>query len=221
MSQSQPNRPNLDDYVPVHERIAAFYARFPDGSLQSEVVVHTDNMIAMVARAYRTPDDIRPGIGHSSIEVPGRTPYTRGSEMENCETSAWGRAIAALGFEIKRGIASAEEVQNKAAEAPRTAQEPRKPQPVRQDAPAAPQGELGDDDWAGLIDEVAAVRATPIPSDGLSWKALAGKLNEAGIDLKDASAVSKRMFGQSKWKVADLSDEERAALCAELEPVAA
>ena len=101
------------DYVQVNERIIAFRAKYPDGSLQAEIVAHTDNRITMRAFAYRTPDDARPGVGHSTLEIPGRTPYTRGSEIENCETSAWGRALAALGFEVKRGIASHEEVANK------------------------------------------------------------------------------------------------------------
>jgi hypothetical protein len=104
---------SLDDYVTVAERIGAFYGKFPDGSLQSELVELNDNRVVMRAYAYRTSDDPRPGIGYSSLGIPGTTPYTRGSEVENCESSAWGRAIAALGFEVKRGIASAEEVRNK------------------------------------------------------------------------------------------------------------
>lgn len=103
----------MDDYVPVNERIAQFYSAFPDGSIQSEIVELTASRVTFRAYAYRKPDDPRPGTGHSSLEIPGSTPYTRGSEIENCETSAWGRAIAALGFEVKRGIASAEEVRNK------------------------------------------------------------------------------------------------------------
>ena len=104
---------SLDDYVTVAERIGAFYGKFPDGSLQSEIVYLNDHIVVMRAYAYRTSDDPRPGIGYSSLGIPGTTPYTRGSEVENCESSAWGRAIAALGFEVKRGIASAEEVRNK------------------------------------------------------------------------------------------------------------
>ena len=103
----------MKDYVPVNERIGAFLTKHPDGSLQSELVELSDNRVVMRAYAYRHPEDARPGIGYSSLEIPGRTPYTKGSEVENCETSAWGRAIAALGFEVKRGIASAEEVRNK------------------------------------------------------------------------------------------------------------
>jgi hypothetical protein len=218
MSQPQPsNRPNLDDYVPVHERIAAFYAKFPDGSLQSEVVALTDTLIAMVARAYRNPEDPRPGVGHSSIEVPGRTPYTRGSEMENCETSAWGRAIAALGFEIKRGIATAEEVRNKAQDAPRapqTAQDAR-PRPV-----AVPDASGGDFPWDGLV-EGTPIRTThdaalPDSTPGLSSRDFFDRVDGAGIDRKVVTRTAKQMFGDDKWKVTELTDVQRAALLEEL-----
>jgi hypothetical protein len=103
----------MKDYVPVNERIEAFYTAFPNGSLQTEIVELTENRVSVKAYAYRTPDDPRPGTGHSSLNIPGSTPYTKGSEIENAETSAWGRAIAALGFEVKRGLSSAEEVRNK------------------------------------------------------------------------------------------------------------
>ena len=108
---------DMKDYVPVNERIDQFYQSFPHGSLQSEIVELTEKRVTIRASAYRTPDDPRPGTGHSSLDIPGSTPYTRGSEIENAETSAWGRAIAALGFEVKRGVASAEEVRNKTPKA--------------------------------------------------------------------------------------------------------
>jgi hypothetical protein len=104
---------NMDDYVPVSDRIGAFMESYPEGSLQSEIVELTESRVTIKAYAYRTPDDPRPGTGHSSLEIPGKTTFTRGSEIENAETSAWGRAIAALGFEVKRGVASREEVTNK------------------------------------------------------------------------------------------------------------
>src|SRR5438876_3309995 len=119
ISMPERGKFSLDDYVTVAERVSAFYAKFPDGSLQSEIVELNPSLVVMRAYAYRTPDDQRPGIGYSSLGIPGTTPYTRNSEVENCESSAWGRAIAALGFEVKRGIASAEEVRNKREEAPK------------------------------------------------------------------------------------------------------
>lgn len=215
---SQPNRPNLDDYVPVNDRVAAFLEKYPDGSLQSEIVVHTETLIVMTASAYRTPDDPRPGKGTSQIEVPGRTPFTRGSEIENCETSAWGRALAALGFEVKRGIASAEEVQNKSGEAqkpataPRTAPAPPRPVAAQNDAPA-----LSDDDWAGLVGEKPDQTNAP-PTNGaghmggLSSRELFTRLESANVDKKVATAAARKLFGDDNWQITKLTDEQRAAI---------
>lgn len=121
----------MKDYVQVNERILAFTERYPDGSLQAELVSLDDKLVVMRAYAYRTPEDKRPGIGYSSLQIPGTTPYTKGSEIENCETSAWGRAIAALGFEVKRGIASQEEVRNKHQDEP-----PKRPAAASNNAPS-------------------------------------------------------------------------------------
>lgn len=98
----------MDDYIDVAERIAMFAERFPKGSLQSELT-RLDTGWLCKAYAYRTADDPRPGVGHAFEPVPGKTPYTKDSEAMNAETSAWGRAIVALGFETKK-IASAQEM---------------------------------------------------------------------------------------------------------------
>ena len=155
-----------EDYIPVAERIAAFYAKHPEGSLQSEMVELSETRVVIRAYAYRTPDDIRPGIGYSSLTIPGSTAFTRGSEIENCETSAWGRAIAALGFEVKRGIATAEDVRNKAASPSQTAQVPRSA-PPRPTAPprvvASVEPPIDEDiDW----DAVASV-GHDVPEEGM------------------------------------------------------
>jgi hypothetical protein len=116
---------DLGDYIDVPARIAEFRGKYPDGSLQpanlaqpfTVLDVAGQTYIAVVAAAYRTPDDPRPGVGMAYEVFPGRTPYTKGSELQNAETSAWGRAIiAALAADAKRGIATAEEVRNRRAE---------------------------------------------------------------------------------------------------------
>lgn len=108
---------SMDDYVDVAERIRMFAEKYPEGSLQSEVEFVTGGVLCK-AFAYRTPDDQRPGVGHAFEPIPGKTPYTRDSETMNAETSAWGRAIVALGFETKK-IASANEVRaRQSAEGP-------------------------------------------------------------------------------------------------------
>lgn len=124
---------SLDDYVDVATRIAEFRDRYPDGSLQPwgddpwRIVqaqgfdrqgdVCQQTFIVYMAAAYRNPDDKRPGVGCAWEVFPGRTNFTRGSELQNAETSAWGRAIiAALASDSKQGVASREEVRNRQAE---------------------------------------------------------------------------------------------------------
>lgn len=70
--------------------------------------------VVYTAAAYRHPDDPCPGIGVAWEPLPGLTPYTHNSEVMNAETSAWGRAIVAVGAADAK--ASAEEVRNRSAE---------------------------------------------------------------------------------------------------------
>ena len=111
---------SLEDYVDVAERIEEFRAKYPSHSLRGDWRVHElagQAYIAYRAEAWRTPDDPAPGVGSAWELVPGRTPYTRGSELQNAETSAWGRAIIAVGAaDSKRGIASRQEVEARRAE---------------------------------------------------------------------------------------------------------
>lgn len=115
---------DLDGYIDVGERITTFREMYPGGSLQpldtakpyTVEVLGDKTYIVYVAAAYRTPDDARPGVGCAWETWPGTTNYTRNSELQNAETSAWGRAIvAALAADSKR-IASKQEVQARQGE---------------------------------------------------------------------------------------------------------
>ena len=104
-----------EDYVEVSERIQQFMEKYPQGSLQSEweyVQRDGEQWLVVKSWAYRTADDQRPGIGHAWEPIPGRTPYTKGSELQNGETSSWGRALAAIGIAVHKGIASANEIRS-------------------------------------------------------------------------------------------------------------
>ena len=113
---------DLSNYVDVRARIQMFREKYPNGSLQPlnhdkpyEIITVGDKQfVVYVACAYRSPDDERPGVGTAMEPIPGRTPYTKDSELMNAETSAWGRAIvAALAVDHLPAIASTEEVRNR------------------------------------------------------------------------------------------------------------
>jgi hypothetical protein len=113
---------DLSGYNDVASRMREFFDRYPDGRLRpaSPWRVETIGEKAFVvfeAAAFRTADDPNPGVGTAWEPFPGRTPYTRDSELMNAETSAWGRAILAVGAaDTRKGVASAEEVRNRQAD---------------------------------------------------------------------------------------------------------
>ena len=112
---------DLGDYVEVKDRIKLFYELYGQGRLVTgdvRVTREPDDTprVWVQGLAYRTPDDPLPGVGWSWMVLPGTTSYTRGSELENTETSAWGRAIGSLGILIDRSIASANEIEAKSGQ---------------------------------------------------------------------------------------------------------
>lgn len=102
---------NLNDYVQVNERIEQFYKKYPEGSIQTEITIINDDSVIFKAYAYRNQNDTKPATGHA-MEKEGSSFINKTSHIENCETSAVGRALAMLGFEIKKSVASKEEVEN-------------------------------------------------------------------------------------------------------------
>lgn len=142
------NRPSLDEYVDVAERLQDFLDAHPDGSCQTVSwdvqTIGEQTFVVYHAAAYRSPDDPRPGHGIAWEPFPGQTPYTRNSELMNAETAAWGRAICALGLAAKRGLASRQEVRNRQAEQEAVAPEKPKRKP--------PVGKLANDEVKALMD---------------------------------------------------------------------
>lgn len=180
------------DYVDVATRIAEAKAVYPELVLQAEIIGLEEGRVIMKATAYRTPDDPRPGVGHAWEIIPGRTPFTRGSELMVCETSAWGRALAALGIATRAGIATAEEV-----EAARSRQaEPARPRDITPKANGSQRP--GNQPQTGSLTVGQAMDA----------------LKLAGIDRNAVSEAGKRIAGT--WSLKEMTGEQRAQVVAEL-----
>lgn len=96
-------------YIEVNERIKAFRKVFPMGFIRSEMLSN-ENGVCVFHAECGVGDTIL-GVGHA-YEKETSSFINKTSYIENCETSAVGRALGMAGFGIDTSIASAEEVQN-------------------------------------------------------------------------------------------------------------
>ena len=97
------------EYAEVPQRINAFRKLFPEGTIETEMLACADGVCVFKATA-RNGENIL-GTGHA-YEKEGSTFINKTSYIENCETSAVGRALGNVGIGSETSVASAEEVQN-------------------------------------------------------------------------------------------------------------
>ena len=106
---------NLEDYETVEERLVKFWKDHPDGQIHTKVLEHTSSRFIVEASIYRTEADLRPwttGLAEETVQGRG---VNATSALENCETSAIGRALANAGYATKGKRASREEMSKVAA----------------------------------------------------------------------------------------------------------
>ncbi len=101
-------------YVEVKERIKYFRENFKDWSLTSEVIDLTEDRC--VIKATISNEKSRVIASGIAYESKGSSYINKTSFIENCETSAWGRALANIGIGLDVAIASADEVLNAKAQ---------------------------------------------------------------------------------------------------------
>ena len=101
---------NLEDYETVEERLVKFWKDHPDGRIETELLEHTASRFIVHARIFRTEADSNfwtSGLAEETIQGRG---VNSTSALENCETSAIGRALANAGYATKGKRASREEM---------------------------------------------------------------------------------------------------------------
>lgn len=129
-------------YIDVAQRIQGFWELYPQGRIVTEMVADDGKRCVFKAEAY----DMAEGgagllaTGHA-YEVNSGRGVNATSHIENCETSAVGRALGMLGIGSTDSIASADEVMNaqqRQAQAAKTAHKPAPaPQPQQDPLKAA------------------------------------------------------------------------------------
>lgn len=109
--------PDLSNYVDVASRIKLLIERYPNASIVCTVpkviTIADHTFIEVTAHVTCGDGNGRNAIASAWEPFPGKTPYTRDSEMMNAETSAIGRAIGALGIGLTGSMATANEVANR------------------------------------------------------------------------------------------------------------
>lgn len=98
------------EYVMVNDRILAFKKLYPSWAIVTELVKLSEGIC--VIKATILNEDGEPMATGHAYEKEGSSFINKTSYIENCETSAVGRALGLLGIGIETSIASAEEVAN-------------------------------------------------------------------------------------------------------------
>ncbi len=105
---------NLEDYETVEQRLEKYWKENPDGRIETELLEATATRFIVVARIFRTEADLRYWTSGLAFEHITERGVNATSALENCETSAIGRALANAGYATKGKRASREEM-NKVA----------------------------------------------------------------------------------------------------------
>lgn len=102
------------EYAEVNQRIKAFRMVFPDGCIRTELISNEDGVCVFKAEVYTSTENgvnTLLGTGHA-YEKESSSFINKTSYIENCETSAVGRALGMCGFGIDTSVCSADELNN-------------------------------------------------------------------------------------------------------------
>lgn len=98
------------DYAEVNQRIKVFRMLYPNGTIKTEMISN-ENGVCIFRAEILDNEGYLLGTG-TAYEKENSTFINKTSYIENCETSAVGRALGMCGIGIDTSVASAEEVQN-------------------------------------------------------------------------------------------------------------
>ena len=115
---------DLSNYVQVNERVAKFYKQYINGRIHTRIIRLDDERVVVEAKVWKVPPEAPKdpttlsdkalevfyapdGVGQAE-EVRLASVVNKTSALENAETSAIGRALAHMGFEVQKSLSSRE-----------------------------------------------------------------------------------------------------------------
>jgi hypothetical protein len=206
---------NKDDYIEVKDRLALFWEKYPEGAIVTEMLHVDDQCVRIKAYAYqhryvKEGDTQLPlGTGHAEevriteadIKRDSKKQYEPNatSAVENCETSAVGRALAMAGFGVSKSVASRQEMEKVEREVLRQENERSdldKPiEPAKVTTNGGPQRVL-------LTPEEARVLAGKIKATKLETSAV--KLKMVGMGVEEDKTLSGTLQKMTKDEAQEL-----------------
>ena len=110
---------NLEDYETVEDRLTKFWKDHPDGRIETALVESTLQRFIVKASVFRTEVDAQAWTTGFAEETVSTRGVNSTSALENCETSAIGRALANAGYVTKGKRPSREEMSKVKANEPK------------------------------------------------------------------------------------------------------
>ena len=168
------------EYAAVNGRINAFRRLYPQGFISAEIVSLDAGVVVMKATCgyYENGQAVVLGTG-LAYEREGSSNINKTSYIENCETSAVGRALGMAGIGVTSAVASSEEVQNAILQQ----------EEMQQDADPQKRVEL--------IDEINAMMNDYGPDEKRTLFAQA--LQEAGLPKKTSGVMTVSELQRAKF----------------------
>lgn len=124
------------EYAEVNQRIKAFRMLYPEGFIHTELVSNVDGVCVIRAKVGFEDEKGHHVLGTgTAYEKETSSFINKTSYIENCETSAVGRALGMLGIGVDTSVASAEEVQNAMLNQDKSEEKPVENQPERKASP--------------------------------------------------------------------------------------
>lgn len=189
---------NLEEYVPVEERLEKFWEKYPDGCVKTDLLHADGDYVRVYAAVFKSSDDRSQLLATGLAEETREGYVNKTSAVENCETSAIGRALANGGFRVKRGPSREEMEKVKRLQAHEEA-EKKRPQKKPEDIPMEAASDHG-----GALDVIKESEAEVLAESAKEWiggdegrkSRLKLKLVELGVSNVDGRRKLSAIIGE-------------------------
>lgn len=187
---------NLDDYEPVEARLARFIADYPEFRIDTELEKIGNDGFIVKAYLYRTAEAaLAFATGYAEEKVSDRGVNST-SALENCETSAIGRALANAGYAAKGKRASQSEMDkvNRTTHKLKLAAVPDRADTARPAPKPAPISNNSTDYWATPFGDGSQTQERPAPV------IVEKTLHVVADDIYTPPAVPECQHGSMRWR---------------------